>query len=443
MKQIFVCISFLCLTALPSFAVDLIGTVKDKLTGEPLPYATVSHLNQNSGVITDENGNFRLELEKIDKKDTLVISYLGYKVLKRTTFEISKSPDCLLEQYAFEIAEVEIRPIDIENILRKTYDEFYKNHVHKNIATKSYYREQFFEGNKCVRYGEAVIQSRFYEEKGKDMSVVEPILARSIEDSSWLQSFNDIFNSRKMVIPIGIDTYFDNKVTESVNVEQFHKFMGKFFFEKKNDGFKVEYQLRKNYTLNGRENYFIKFDIEKRNKDVASGHFLIDNENYGIAAFEIQLSKEEDLTKVLIPPRFRLILKLLGYSVEIGHFEAKINNRLIDGKWYIGNGIQVIQGGIAKRGDWFRGKVVNEFHSFNSSTYKKIEATNKKFVDQRVNDFSSDFWGNHPYSAIQPNQQEYIEKIIAANEQFSGKVLSDRTRKKVEKAEAKEESKRN
>ncbi|MCB0502757.1 MAG: carboxypeptidase-like regulatory domain-containing protein [Bacteroidetes bacterium] len=431
---------FICGLFIHSSAIDLIGTVKDKSTGEPLPYATVARMDGQSGVITDENGSFRFELEKISKKDTLVISYLGYKALKRTTHDISKSPDCLLDRYDFEIAEVEIRPVDIENILRKTYDEFYKNHVHKNIATQSYYREQFFEGNTCVRYGEAVIQSRFFEEKGKDMSVVEPILARSIEDSSWLKSFNDIFNSKKMVIPFGIDTYFDNKIAESISVEQFHKFMGKFFFEKKNDGFKVDYQLRKNYMLNGRDNYFIKFDIEKRNKDVASGHFLIDGENYGIAAFEIKLSKEEDLTKVLIPPRFRLILKILGYSVDIVDYEAKINNRLIDGKWYLGSGIQVLQGGIAKRGDWFRGKVVNEFHSYSNATYKKSETAGKRFMDQRMNNFSSDFWGKYPYSAIQPKQQEYIERIIASNHEFSGKVLSDKVRKKVEKAEAKKEA---
>ncbi len=425
-----------------SFAIDLIGVVKDGDTGEPLPYATVSFIDKNVGVITDENGNFRLEIKKANNKDTLQISYLGYKVLKKTTKEISITPECLLTPYAFEIAEVEIKPLEVENILRQTYDRFYENHVHKNLVTKGYYREQLFDNNKCVRFGEAVFDTRFSVVDGEDVSKLEPHLARSIEDSTFLKNFNSIFNKKRMMIPFGIDNYFDNGVAESVNVKQFHEFLGKIFFDKKNDGFLLDYKLNQNYKLNGRENYYIEFTVEKKGVKFANGHLLIDNDNYGIAAFEIEFNEDEDLTKILIPARFRLIMRLLGFQINIVDFEAKLNNKYSNGKWLPGNGIQILQGDIAKSGNWFKAKMANEFHSFHSPKYKAVKKKDAKFEDIRVNNFDSDFWGNYPFSPIQPKQQQYIEGIKTANAQFSGEVLSNKVKKKIAKKKKKEAAKK-
>lgn len=421
-------------------AQEITGVVKDKSTAEALPYATIALQNKSIGVITDEYGNFRLELKNVHPKDTLIISYLGYDALKRSIADVQKNGECLLAPYAFEIAEVQISPADIEAILQKTYDSFYKNHVHKDLNTKGYYREQFFEGNQCVRFGELVFDSKTYEKEGKSYSTLVPQLSRSVEDSVFLKKFNGIFNSRRMLIPFGIDNYFDNGIAESLKIEDFHKFMGNFFFDKQKDGFKVEYNLRDNYIRKGRENYFIKFDVAKKGKNVAAGHFLIDRATYGIAAFEVELNEEENLTRLLIPARFRLIMKIFGFSAEIKGYNAQINNNFEDGKWLVDNGLQVLKGGFAKRGQWFRGKVVNEFHSYYSKDLKYAKAT-KDFKDVRTNDFASTFWKNYPYAAIQPRQQAHIERIITSNIGFSGEVLNEKVQKKVAKKKAKEKAK--
>ncbi len=56
------------------------GTVLDKSTNEPIPFANINFANTNIGCITDFDGNFSLETHK--KVDSLVISYLGYKTVK-------------------------------------------------------------------------------------------------------------------------------------------------------------------------------------------------------------------------------------------------------------------------------------------------------------------------------------------------------------------------
>ena len=53
-------------------------TVADSLTKFPIPYANIV-LNSNSGVITNEDGNFSLpENERLDNKE-IKISCIGYK----------------------------------------------------------------------------------------------------------------------------------------------------------------------------------------------------------------------------------------------------------------------------------------------------------------------------------------------------------------------------
>ncbi len=55
------------------------GTITDETTKEPLVGASIVLEGTNQGTISDENGNFKLELADNEKNGTLVISYVGYE----------------------------------------------------------------------------------------------------------------------------------------------------------------------------------------------------------------------------------------------------------------------------------------------------------------------------------------------------------------------------
>ena len=415
---------FLLLTcSILANAETITGVVVDENTNQPLPYATISSINGHFGIIADESGSFLLELKEVNEQDTFQVSYVGYHTIKRTSLELQQDGNCKLTAINFTINEVEIKPLNAEEILKQAYDKFYDNHVHANMATKGYYREQFFEGNECFRFGEAVFDTKFYQDEEKDLVAIVPYLARSVEDSTFLKKFNGIFNTRRELIPFGIDQYYENGVVEGFKVEKYHEYLGEFFFGKGKNGFSIKYQHVESHLLNGRDNYYVRFEVYKRRDHIANGYFLIDKENHGIAAFESKFIEQDDLTKRLLPARYRLLMRLFGYNAEIKGFNSKLYNRYIDGKWYIGNGLNILEGGIAKRGDWVRGKVITEFYTFYE---EKVEEVEKKveIKDVRTNDFNPTFWKNHPYIPIQPKQQEYIDQIIANNENFSGKVIS-------------------
>ena len=71
------------------------GTVTDE-TGQKLPGATVTVLNQTTGTVTDINGAYSLSVD--NAAETLVFSFVGYLTQElpingRSTINLSLEPD--------------------------------------------------------------------------------------------------------------------------------------------------------------------------------------------------------------------------------------------------------------------------------------------------------------------------------------------------------------
>lgn len=57
---------------------EITGTITDRVTGEPVPYATVYERNQLVAAMTDEQGSFRLNLKKRSSTDSISVSRVSY-----------------------------------------------------------------------------------------------------------------------------------------------------------------------------------------------------------------------------------------------------------------------------------------------------------------------------------------------------------------------------
>ena len=62
------------------------GTIFDKDSNAPLPYASVGIKNKNSGGIADKHGRFNIDLSHILSSDSIVFSHIGYR---SATFRVS------------------------------------------------------------------------------------------------------------------------------------------------------------------------------------------------------------------------------------------------------------------------------------------------------------------------------------------------------------------
>ena len=115
-------------------------TVLDSLTQNPIPFASIL-LNRKQGWITNDEGRFRLPPDKeLTAQDTLVLSSLGYKTLKRAGDQLQDSIFYLAPE-PFELDEVILtnRNLTAEEIIEKL-----KEKVHLKYDLDFHHRRVFF-----------------------------------------------------------------------------------------------------------------------------------------------------------------------------------------------------------------------------------------------------------------------------------------------------------
>ncbi|WP_170116590.1 carboxypeptidase-like regulatory domain-containing protein [Mesonia algae] len=101
-----------------SIAQNFTSTVKSKKTKQPLSYVNVSILNKRVGTSTNLDGEFSINLEKY-KKDTLLISCLGFSTKRLDISSVLKNPTAYREIYL----EDELSSLDdvVINVKKKKY----------------------------------------------------------------------------------------------------------------------------------------------------------------------------------------------------------------------------------------------------------------------------------------------------------------------------------
>lgn len=141
---IFIAISLLSIYghSQESFSAKII----DSLSQEPIPYATIS-INDNSGVISNANGDFLIYLNKKSAKhDSLKIRCLGYQT-KQFLVKTFKDSIVFLNAKAMELDEVLVsnKNYTPEEIIEKVQENLENNYKHNLTKSKLFYRASSFQ----------------------------------------------------------------------------------------------------------------------------------------------------------------------------------------------------------------------------------------------------------------------------------------------------------
>lgn len=92
-----------------TFSQIIQGKLLDAQTKEPLPFGSVQNLNQNLAVLSDLNGNFKIQANLQDK---IKISYLGYETKILLASEVQQSNNIFLVEKNIEIQGITITSKD-------------------------------------------------------------------------------------------------------------------------------------------------------------------------------------------------------------------------------------------------------------------------------------------------------------------------------------------
>jgi hypothetical protein len=156
----------ICLTATAAAQIPLAITAKviDE-RNQPVPFASIRLVANNSGVITNADGTFQIPARDIFLRDTLVVTCIGFKTKKLpvSTLDVSKQNIIRIQSAAVELAAIEIQAADARRLNGKRLVERAINRIPYNYSEKpfsyiAYYRDYQILDSQYVNMNEALVQ---------------------------------------------------------------------------------------------------------------------------------------------------------------------------------------------------------------------------------------------------------------------------------------------
>ncbi len=186
--------------------ISISGIVFDSATGKTLPYAQISIRNSTTGTVTNDDGQFRLDIPDGFAGDTLLVAYMGYETLKRPVAALSgKIHRMSLTLGALQLAEVEIIALAPEEVIRRVVANIPKNYGKDSLILTAFIRSQKFVGGRLAEYTEAIVEDMktgynlYSQEDGKKRSresnIPQLIRGRVISDTGLVNAIGDIGKS--------------------------------------------------------------------------------------------------------------------------------------------------------------------------------------------------------------------------------------------------------
>jgi hypothetical protein len=110
--------------------------IVDATTGKALPYANIYNSRTQSGVISNEDGYFTLDVSKLMTNDTIRFQYVGYSTQKMTTDAFLKTKSVQLNGRIMDLSEMVVyaKAPNAKDIVKKVLENRDKNY--KKSITK-------------------------------------------------------------------------------------------------------------------------------------------------------------------------------------------------------------------------------------------------------------------------------------------------------------------
>ncbi|PLX16243.1 MAG: hypothetical protein C0597_08130, partial [Marinilabiliales bacterium] len=353
------------------------GSIFDQMTKDPLAYANVALYGKSIGSITNEQGQFNLNIKEENFSDTLVISYIGYRNTYIPVNQLSLYNNRIyMEEDIFKIQEVVIRIDDPRLILREAIDKVKENYFTDPYYITSFYREIVTNRDELASISEAVIE---------------------VYKSPYLGLYSDqvrLMKSRK-------NEYYTNEDTISLKLKG-GLYASLYLDAIKNPSnfLRKEYLYTYDYTISGIVNfddntaYVIKFKPKYYLEDQTfEGKIFVNTENLAIVAIEFNVAPEaiKRIGGSLV------VKKKFGTIVKPTSAKYVVNYRKINDKYFI----NLVRGELDFKIKYKRKlfssefKTIFEFASNNIDTldverFNRIEtiSSNNVFIDE---DFKYDY----------------------------------------------------
>jgi hypothetical protein len=324
---------------------EINGKVIDSLSQTPLPYISVITLNKNKGTVTNEKGNYQLDLHNLSNNDSISFQSIGYITITRSIADLKNTPNIKLTENVFDLKEVYIlnnneSPKSIVKKVLEKKDENYsltnsKNNLFMRLRYigdvenfKIDYKKSnisFFDRNKILEIEKQLPKQNIYYtdflgtayssyDKKKNLSLkLNPIRTVSLKQKEFeiFKSLDSLFQTtekkeywkiksgiigKKLQIQKSSKNDSTKKNTESVNRMNhtlknqlaFSTFNNKDSWEFLHSTQKYNYEFVGGTTLEDEEIYIIDFTPKK--KGLFEGRLYISMKTYALLKADFEFS---------------------------------------------------------------------------------------------------------------------------------------------------------
>ncbi len=120
------------------------GLVLDGRNGSPLPYAHIYVMSKHTGAVSNENGEYAMDISELEPGDTLRFQYMGYKTVKFTVEHLRASADVLMVENIFNLSEILIFGSDPNprEIVKKVLENKDKNYIRTTSRRQVFIRDR-------------------------------------------------------------------------------------------------------------------------------------------------------------------------------------------------------------------------------------------------------------------------------------------------------------
>lgn len=314
----------------------LVGQVLDDSTGLPLAYVRLSLVQGQRGTLSNEGGQFRLQLSKQDQGDTLEVFVLGYVPQRVAVATLPAQPiEIRLQPRPLDLKTVTILSETPFRLLRRAIDRIPDNYPAGNWAWEGFYREienwhflrlqyekEVLPPQRSITIGEALVELMMPTYQDNDDPQVRLLKGRLLQPEDVLQ---DSLDEEIRQMAEGFEESGGPPGQAAFDVA---RDPDRFPFLKKRGEKWYTYELRGVLDYQGRPAYRIDFaqrPEQDTRKSLFDGTVYIDTATLAFVSVRFHLSE----TAKLYTPE----LSALGVRVKGTDFRARIEYRLQAGRW--------------------------------------------------------------------------------------------------------------
>lgn len=380
------------------------GKVTDSSDGNPLAYASVTHVVSGVSNVSNSEGFFSLKLPmEVSPEDEIRVSFLGYVTATLRVEDFSESsPDkphgIRLPPVSFTLDPAVIRSIEPLSLLMEAYDKVKDNYPSVTTGMTAFYRE-------IIR-----------RQSGRYLALSEAVL--DINKASYTSFQSDrarIFKGRASTDYRAADSIlirFRGGVVAALDMDNVkNPFAGVWLREVERH---YRFAMGEPVLRDGLFFYVVTFtQIDGSEEILYSGRLYIESGSLAIGRIELSLNvkgREEKAAGIMVvkrPPDTRFYVTKADYAVNYKRFGDT---------WHYDYSLMRINLSSRKGKSFFRnnyvitGEMAVTAHNEAPARIGADERLRfKDFLSEKVGDFrDDDFWGD--YNVIEPDKS--IDAVI-------------------------------